>query len=123
MHYRKHHPDRVKKDRNTLTARIYFMAMCHIHIIGGNKERDNRSLFKRERSVMWLRSVRPREDEWCQESGCGTAVHFALPSYSVLVLLNKTQMEHMNSLIFRSPTSLTMTSPQLLNVYREMTPV
>lgn len=55
--------------------------------------------------------------------GLWDSLSFAVLSYSVflLLLLNKTQMEHMNSLIFRSPTSLTMTSPQLLNVYREMT--
>lgn len=58
----------------------------------------------------------------CQE---WDSLSFAVPSYFVflLLLVNKTQMEHMNSLIFRSPTSLTMTSPQLLNVDKEVTPV
>lgn len=40
-----------RRRQKHLTAQAYFMATCHILIIGWNKERDNRSLLERERGV------------------------------------------------------------------------
>lgn len=38
--------------KKTEMSPIYFMASCHIAIIGGNKERDNRSLLERKKCLM-----------------------------------------------------------------------
>lgn len=101
-----------RKRKQHLTAHAYFVNTCHILIFNGNKKSNNKSLLERERSPMLLRSVHSHETKWCQEWDCGTDFSFAVLSYVFLLLLvNKTQMEHMNSLIFRLPTSLTMTSP------------
>lgn len=118
IYYRKHQPHVEGK---AAPPRAYLITTGHILIMGVNKE--GKQVFVRQSDAIKI-SIFPWE--WVMPRvGLWASLPFALPSSSVFFLLieNKTQMEHMNSLIFRSPTSLTMTSPQLLHVHGEMTPV
>lgn len=96
---------------------MYFMTTSYIIFRYWQPHMWGQYVIVRKSAECDVLKVSPFPWSWVPGTGLWDHFPFAVSSYSVslLLLVNRSQMEHMNSLIFRSPTSYTtMISAQLL---------